>query len=93
MRVKQPGSSYNTGVPYKDKKPTDETVFKLRFKGAIPKLAEKPKDISLGFMNEEAAERRRSTVGSFKKGNRDTIEDSLRQRQIEGNSLTHIVRN
>ena len=78
IRVKQPGSSYNTVVPNKDKKPTEETVFKLRYKGSIPKLAEKPKDPTLGFMNEEAAERRRSTVGSFKKGARDSIEDSLR---------------
>ena len=54
--MSQPGSSYATVVPNKDKKPTDENVFKLKYKGALPKLTAVEKDPTLGFMSPEAAE-------------------------------------
>ena len=75
-------------VPSKDKKTTEESVFKLRFKGSIPNLKEAPKDPTLGFMNEEALAmaRRRSSVGLKKQ---DEIGDSLQERLDEGNSLFH----
>lgn len=63
-------------------------MFKLRFKGPIPKLSEVPKDPTLGVMNEDALAmaRRRSSVG-LKKA--DEIGDSLQERLDEGNSVYH----
>ena len=52
LRIAQPGKSYSTVVPNKEKKEKEELVFKLRFKGAIPKLNSAPKDPTLGFMDD-----------------------------------------
>lgn len=75
----------------KDKKAPEETLFKLKFKGAIPNLKEAPKDPTLGFMNEDALAmaRRRSSFGVKRA---DEIGDSLQERISEGNSVTHQVK-
>ena len=86
LRLAQPGKSHTTIV--KTEKPIEVPVFKLRVNGPMPELKEAPKDPTLGFLNPEAMQQRRSTYLGGKK-RRDEIEESLNFRISEGNSVFH----